>query len=143
MALMRVRVEQGTVLLDDVQIEASAKASGFNLRPEEWLRLGIGAADSELPKWVQGDKTLRDLRIRDDSRKPLRGVVSVSLKTWDNRNGFAAADFEPDRRIDYVFVGYPRDHGRGQTVHAELIGTEPVAGVWPSDHFGVAADLRT
>ena len=63
--------------------------------------------------------------------------------TWDNRNGFAAADFEPDRRIDYVFVGYPRDHGRGQTVHAELIGTEPVAGVWPSDHFGVAADLRT
>src|SRR5215211_2697244 len=36
--------------------------------------------------------------------------------TWDNRNQFAAADCEPDRRIDYVLVGYPRDHGLGQVV---------------------------
>lgn len=62
--------------------------------------------------------------------------------TWDNRNAFAAADVEPDRRIDYVLVGYPRDAGAGQVLHAELIGTEPVGGVWPSDHLGVVADLR-
>ena len=62
--------------------------------------------------------------------------------TWDNRNPFAATDHEPDRRIDYVFVGYPRDGGRGQVVRAELVGTAPVDGVWPSDHFGVVADLR-
>lgn len=62
--------------------------------------------------------------------------------TWDNRNEFAAADFEPDRRIDYVLVGYPRDAGIGQVVRAGLIGTERVGGVWPSDHFGVVADLR-
>ena len=62
--------------------------------------------------------------------------------TWDNRNGFAALDHEPDRRIDYVLVGYPRDSGAGRTRHAELVGTAPVGGVWPSDHFGVVADLH-
>lgn len=62
--------------------------------------------------------------------------------TWDNRNPFAAADHEPDRRIDYVFVGYPREGGIGKVVHAERLGTEPVGGVWPSDHLGVVADIR-
>lgn len=62
--------------------------------------------------------------------------------TWDNRNGFAAHDHEPDRRIDYVLVGYPRDAGAGRTGAARLLGTEPVGGVWPSDHFGVVADLH-
>jgi len=62
--------------------------------------------------------------------------------TWDNRNPFAAADHEPDRRIDYILVGYPRDSGGGEIVTAELIGTAPVGGVFPSDHFGVVAEVR-
>ncbi len=62
--------------------------------------------------------------------------------TWDNRNPFAALDHEPDRRIDYVLVGYPRDGGRGQAVAARRIGAAPVDGVWPSDHCGVVVDLR-
>lgn len=61
--------------------------------------------------------------------------------TWDNRNPFAALDHEPDRRIDYVMVGYPREGGIGQVAEARLVGTEPVGGVWPSDHFGVVADI--
>ncbi len=63
--------------------------------------------------------------------------------TWDNRNAFAGLDHEPDRRIDYVLVGYPRDAGVGQVVHTELVGAVQVDGVWPSDHFGVVADLRS
>ena len=43
--------------------------------------------------------------------------------TWDNRNAFAAADVEPDRRIDYVMVGYPREHGVGQITSARVIST--------------------
>jgi len=62
--------------------------------------------------------------------------------TWRNANPFAALDSEPDRRIDYVLVGYPRDHGTGQVVTARLEGTEPVAGVYPSDHCAVYAELR-
>ena len=62
--------------------------------------------------------------------------------TWRNANPFAAADCEPDRRIDYVLVGYPRDHGRGQVVTARLEGLDAVDGVYPSDHCGVYAELR-
>lgn len=62
--------------------------------------------------------------------------------TWDNRNAHAVQDYEPNRRIDYVLVGYPREAGIGQVVEARLVGDEPVGGVWPSDHFGVVADIR-
>lgn len=63
--------------------------------------------------------------------------------TWDRRNPYVAATFEPDARIDYVFVGPPDGDGRGQVLDVELFGTESVGGVWPSDHFGVLAMLRT
>jgi endonuclease/exonuclease/phosphatase family metal-dependent hydrolase len=62
--------------------------------------------------------------------------------TWDRRNPHVAATFEPDARIDYVFVGPPGGDGLGQVLDAELFGTEPVGGVWASDHFGVLAVLR-
>ena len=41
-----------------------------------------------------------------------------------------------------MFVGPPGGDGLGQVLDAELIGTEPVGGVWASDHFGVLAVLR-
>jgi len=62
--------------------------------------------------------------------------------TWDNRNPYTIVDHEPDRRIDYVLVGRPDSTGRGRVVRAALVGTEPTAGVFPTDHFGVVADLR-
>jgi endonuclease/exonuclease/phosphatase family metal-dependent hydrolase len=62
--------------------------------------------------------------------------------TWDRRNPHVAATFEPDARIDYVFVGPPAGGGLGQALKAELIGTEPLGGVWASDHAGVLVVLR-
>ncbi len=62
--------------------------------------------------------------------------------TWDNRNPFAAAECEPDRRIDYVFAGWPKAGGAGHVTSCRVVGTEPVAGVVPSDHYGVLAELR-
>ena len=62
--------------------------------------------------------------------------------TWDNTNPFAAAGLEADRRIDYVFVGFPKEGGAGHPVSCRLAGNEPIEGVWPSDHIGVVADLR-
>jgi endonuclease/exonuclease/phosphatase family metal-dependent hydrolase len=62
--------------------------------------------------------------------------------TWSNANPFAALDCEPDRRIDYVLVGYPRDHGVGQVVTARVEATSPVDGVHPSDHYALYAELR-
>ena len=62
--------------------------------------------------------------------------------TWDNRNTFVAAEFEPDRRIDYIFAGHPKARGRGHVTDVEIIGNAPVDGVWPSDHYGLMAKVR-
>jgi endonuclease/exonuclease/phosphatase family metal-dependent hydrolase len=68
--------------------------------------------------------------------------------TWSNRNAFAAVALEPDRRIDYVFVGYPvrgdpEHYGLGRIDRCRVVCDQAVDGVWPSDHFGVYAELRT
>lgn len=61
--------------------------------------------------------------------------------TWDNRNPFAATAFEPDRRIDYIFVGLARE-GRGRIEDVRLAMTGARNGIYPSDHFGLVAYLR-
>jgi endonuclease/exonuclease/phosphatase family metal-dependent hydrolase len=61
--------------------------------------------------------------------------------TWANANPWARADLEPDRRIDYVFAGFPRWGGVGHVVACGLAGG-PVDGLYPSDHLAVVADLR-
>jgi endonuclease/exonuclease/phosphatase family metal-dependent hydrolase len=62
--------------------------------------------------------------------------------TWSNANPFAARDLEPNRRIDYVLVGWPKARGAGHVVGACVEGIEPVDGVHPSDHYAVLAELR-
>jgi endonuclease/exonuclease/phosphatase family metal-dependent hydrolase len=63
--------------------------------------------------------------------------------TWSNRNRFARLALEPDRRIDYVFVGYPTPQGLGLVERCAVVCDDERDGVWPSDHFGVVAELRT
>lgn len=62
--------------------------------------------------------------------------------TWDNANPHVALELEPDRRIDYVLVGWPKSRGAGHVVDCRLVGNVPVDGVWPSDHHAVMAELR-
>ncbi len=65
--------------------------------------------------------------------------------TYDRVNDYAVKAREPSRRIDYIFVRGPDRQFRGEPLHAELAfhASEPAATgpVWPSDHFGVVADL--
>jgi endonuclease/exonuclease/phosphatase family metal-dependent hydrolase len=63
--------------------------------------------------------------------------------TWSNVNPYAQLYIEPDRRIDYVFAGFPMRDGRGRIECCRVVCNEPTDGVWPSDHFGVYAELRT
>ena len=62
--------------------------------------------------------------------------------TWSRLNPFSVNDPEPDRRIDYVFVGYPGDRARGEIVSARVEAVAPVGGVQPSDHYALAAEVR-
>ncbi len=62
--------------------------------------------------------------------------------TFDRtKNPYAAYAREPPRRIDYVFVRGPDDHGRGEPLSARVVCTEVEEGVAPSDHYGVLAEI--
>jgi endonuclease/exonuclease/phosphatase family metal-dependent hydrolase len=61
--------------------------------------------------------------------------------TLDRRNGYRAGRVIPGSRVDYIFVGWPRN-GNGRITSARLAGDAPVNGMWPSDHFAVVADLE-
>jgi endonuclease/exonuclease/phosphatase family metal-dependent hydrolase len=62
--------------------------------------------------------------------------------TWSNANPSARQLLWPDRRIDYIFSATRRRGGAGHPRAATLLGTDPVGGSHPSDHFAVQADLR-
>ncbi len=62
--------------------------------------------------------------------------------TWDNANPYAAEVMEPNRRIDYILTGCPQTRGCGHVVSCEVVAKDPVNGVYPSDHYGVLAELR-
>lgn len=63
--------------------------------------------------------------------------------TWCNRNPYARGVLEPERRLDYVFVGFPERRGPGLVEGCRVVCDVAEGDVWPSDHFGVYATLRT
>jgi endonuclease/exonuclease/phosphatase family metal-dependent hydrolase len=63
--------------------------------------------------------------------------------TWSNRNAYARVEYEPCRRIDYLFVGLPGRKGEGWVEQCRVVCDEEEDGAWPTDHFGVYAELRT
>ena len=73
------------------------------------------------------------------------GAGAGSGATYDPKNDYARKNREPPRRIDYVFTRGPDAELRGEPMHARLAFHEPVATpegtLWPSDHYGVLADI--
>jgi endonuclease/exonuclease/phosphatase family metal-dependent hydrolase len=63
--------------------------------------------------------------------------------TFSRRNAFAAPLREPDRRIDYIFVRGRDERMRGEPLDARVCFDSDAEGAFPSDHFGVVANIRT
>ncbi len=62
--------------------------------------------------------------------------------TFDAReNPFAAPTHEPPRRIDYVFVRGPDSRVRGEPLSARVVMNQPRGGIYPTDHYGVLAEI--
>jgi endonuclease/exonuclease/phosphatase family metal-dependent hydrolase len=61
--------------------------------------------------------------------------------TWTRENPYCVDAAWPQRRLDYILVGWPRPRPLGNPVACRVVGTEPVDGVQPSDHYAVVADL--
>ena len=62
--------------------------------------------------------------------------------TFARRNPFAGLLREPDRRIDYIWVRGGDERFRGEPLAARVAFDEPEGEAFPSDHFGVIAELR-
>ena len=62
--------------------------------------------------------------------------------TYDRRNPYALRSREPSRRIDYVYVRGPDRKLRGEPLSCRLVFDAPTGEVWPSDHFGVFAEIQ-
>lgn len=60
--------------------------------------------------------------------------------TYDRRNPYALRSREPSRRIDYAYVR-PGRQLMGEPLAAQVVLDTPVEGVWPSDHFGLVAEI--
>jgi endonuclease/exonuclease/phosphatase family metal-dependent hydrolase len=114
-----------------------------------------GDPDTALPVVVGGDCNAvpdsDEIRVLTGRRAgPVRNLVLSDCweqvgdgpgHTWRADNPYQAATAWPNRRLDYVFVSWPRPKPVGNPVRASLAGCEPVAGVWPSDHAAVVVDL--
>jgi endonuclease/exonuclease/phosphatase family metal-dependent hydrolase len=106
----------------------------FNADPDsDEIRMLTGRADPPVRKLVFHDAW------------EVAGEASTSSETgatWSNSNPYARLDLEPDRRIDYVFAGWPKAGGAGHVTRCTVEALDPVDGVVPSDHLAVLAELR-
>lgn len=113
--------------------------------------------DSRLPVIILGDfndtpdsKTIRFLT----AKQSLQGELAYYQDawntihprengfTWSKKNCFARAMNRPDRRIDYIFVSPPDKDGKGHIRDCRIIMNRPDAlGIFPSDHFGILAEI--
>ncbi|MBI5545673.1 MAG: endonuclease/exonuclease/phosphatase family protein [Deltaproteobacteria bacterium] len=64
--------------------------------------------------------------------------------TYSSTNPCAVRWIEQNRRIDYIFVRGPvLHHGERAVLDSRIVLDVPAAdGTWPSDHFGVLAQIR-
>jgi endonuclease/exonuclease/phosphatase family metal-dependent hydrolase len=79
----------------------------------------------------------------DAPHRSATAAAAHDLSLWSKTNDFAAWAPWPNRRIDYIFIAQPRLDGAGMIEHCSVVCDEKVDDVWPSDHFGVFARLRT
>lgn len=63
--------------------------------------------------------------------------------TWVRDNPNSADAMWPRRRLDYLFVAWPRPKPLGNPLSAQLVGVDPHDGVVGSDHYGVLATFDT
>ena len=97
-------------------------------------------ADSDEIRFLRGLGSLggRSVHFHDAFGHAGKGPgITFSLK-----NPYAALLREPDRRIDFIWVRGGDERFRGEPLSARVAFDVPEGNAFPSDHFGVVAELR-
>jgi endonuclease/exonuclease/phosphatase family metal-dependent hydrolase len=134
--LGHLRCRQVLALADHVAAHAP---TGADAPPPVLLGDFNGDPDSDEMRFLRGLATLggRSVYFAD-----AWGTRTDPGFTYDRSNAYALRSREPSRRIDYVLVRGPDRHLRGEPLSARLAFVEPRDGVWPSDHYGVVAEIH-
>lgn len=156
----RIQAPTGVIPFFTTQLTSTVGGSAIRCRQVEALCRFVASHTSDrYPPVVVGDLNAEpdadEIRLLGGHKTApvLPGHVLVDAwsyaepttpgRTWDRRNPFVAASGEPSARIDYVLVGLPTAAGAGRVQTVELLGDEPIDGLWPSDHAGVHCTLST
>jgi endonuclease/exonuclease/phosphatase family metal-dependent hydrolase len=103
-----------------------------------------GEPDSDEMRFLRGAHAIGDRSVYfNDAYRVAGDPAPGAGNTWCNRNPYARAAFEPDKRIDYIYAGYAMADGRGRIESCRVVCDDEKDGVWPTDHFGVFAELRS
>ncbi len=82
-AVVRLAVDGGRVVADDLQLETGRVPTAFNVRREEWLKLSFeGTPESRLPCWMAEDNVPRKLLVRNDSHVTIDGDLEIWAGPW-------------------------------------------------------------
>lgn len=106
------------------------------------------APDCDEIRFLRGRHTLAGRRtVWQDAYATVHGQAADGERgvTWARRNPMTdgLAWLDRDRRIDYIFVSPERARSHGRVLDARVALDQPdAAGVWPSDHFAVLADVE-
>jgi len=134
------RLDHGTVRLRQTQAIASAIADAHH---RDWPPILLGdfnaSPEADEIRFLTGTHSTSSGPVHFRDAWQIAGHREAGY-TWSNDNPHARRALEPQRRLDYVFVGPPRG-GVGHVVACRRVFDQPVGGVWPSDHFGVMATL--
>ncbi|MDR3709711.1 MAG: beta-galactosidase [Capsulimonadaceae bacterium] len=113
--LVRLEVSRGSAWMDDVQIVRSVTPAGFNVRPQEWIRLGLDGFDDEgLPQIRAKSASTVNLIVTNDSRSQLPAPATIWFGPWNNPKARRVEDLPPakfppgaSRRIRVSILGLP------------------------------------
>ncbi len=137
-----VRCRQVRFVVDTVQRIAPTRSDDL---PPVLIGDFNAEPDADEIRYLCGLATIDDRSVHFSDVWTFAGDGSAGA-TFDRRNRFAALAHERPRRIDYVFVRGPDRKLRGEPIRAALAFDVPDGegqhAVWPSDHFGVVADLH-
>jgi endonuclease/exonuclease/phosphatase family metal-dependent hydrolase len=148
--LSAVRCQQVAFIIDCLEewLARAQKRPGQDLLPAVLLGDFNAEPDSDEIRFLRGRHALpapgtslgRSVYFNDCFT--FCGGTEEQGITFARSNPFAQAELEPDRRIDYIFVKMADRLRRGQPLRAWRCLDQPSDGVFPSDHFGVAADIQ-
>jgi endonuclease/exonuclease/phosphatase family metal-dependent hydrolase len=132
-----VRERQVAFIADRIQELAPARREDF---PAILVGDFNAEPDSDEIRYLQGLTSLAGKSVYFADCFRVAGDGSPGT-TFSKRNPFAAALGEPERRIDYIFSRGPDRQQRGRPLSCRVVCDVADNDLFPTDHFGVLADL--